>query len=66
MANHFILSITCQNCEDFDRIPQKILVDRLENLIEHLTEQFNKIFIIIHIPQQWLICKNIVIIKNKS
>ena len=52
-----IKSIKIKNCEGFDRIPQRILVDGANILINPLSKLFEKIYFQKQIPEQWLIAK---------
>jgi hypothetical protein len=52
-----ILSLKCKNLEVFDLIPQRILLDEADILINPLTVLFKKVFIIKNIPSQWLVAK---------
>ena len=57
-------SIKLKNCEGFDRIPQRILVEGAESLIQPLTTLFRKIYSQKTIPEQWLISKIVPIHKK--
>ena len=57
-------SIRVKNCEGFDRIPQRILVDGADVLVHPLTNLFNKIYSQKKIPEQWLVSKVIPIHKK--
>ena len=46
-----------KNCEGYDRIPQRILIDGISILINPLSNLFNLIYKDCQIPQQWLIAK---------
>ena len=50
-------SIKMKNCEGYDRIPQRVLVDGLEILIDPLAKFFSLIYRDNQIPGQWLISK---------
>ena len=50
-------SIQNKNSEGFDRIPQRILVDGLEHLLDPLTKLFKLIYNFKQIPHQWLVSK---------
>ena len=52
-----VQSIKMKNCEGYDRIPQRILVDGLEVLIEPMTKLFSLIYRDFQIPGQWLMSK---------
>ncbi len=70
MCKHHImeclLSLKCKNSEGFDRIPQRILKDGAEILINPLTAIFNKIYMQKSIPGQWRVAKTIPVYKNKG
>ena len=57
-------SIKIKNCEGYDRIPQRILVDGAETLIKPLTGLFNRIYLQRTVPAQWLVSKIIPIHKK--
>ena len=59
-----IASIKTKNCEGFDRIPQRVLVDGADVLIHPLTVLFSKIYTQKKLPEQWLISKIIPIHKK--
>ena len=59
-------SIKNKNSEGFDRIPQRILVDGLEHLLDPLTKLFKLIYNFKQIPQQWLVSKITPIHKIKN
>jgi hypothetical protein len=61
-----LLSLKCKNLEGFDRIPQRILKDGAEILVNPLTVLFNKIYMQRTIPGQWLVAKTIPVYKNKG
>ena len=66
-TNHIMAAVKTlkiKNCEGHDRIPQRILVDGLEILINPLTVLFEKIYDQKDIPKQWLISKTIPIHKK--
>ena len=56
--------IKTQNCEGYDRIPQRILADGAELLVVPLTTLFEKIYSQKKIPDQWSIAKVIPIHKK--
>ena len=60
------MSLKCKNSEGFDRIPQRILKDGAEVLINPLTVLFNKVYVQKTIPGQWLVAKTIPVFKNKG
>ena len=55
-----------KNCEGYDRIPQRILIDGINILINPLTRLFNLIYRDCQIPEQWLIAKITPIHKKGS
>ena len=57
-------SIKTKNCEGYDRIPQRIISDGAEYLIEPFTALFSRIYNQRKIPDQWLIAKVIPIHKK--
>ena len=50
-------SIKVKNCEGHDRIPQRILVDGVDQLVKPLTTLFSMIYSQNKLPQQWLVAK---------
>ena len=50
-------SIKVKNCEGHDRIPQRILVDGVNQLVKPLTTLFKMIYSQNKLPQQWLVAK---------
>ena len=50
-------SIKIKNCEGFDRIPQRVLVDGAQVLVVPLKVLFQKIYYQNTLPEQWLISK---------
>jgi hypothetical protein len=61
-----IQSLKLKNSEGFDRIPQRVLVDRADFLVEPISVLMDKIYLTKSIPQQWLISKTIPVFKNKG
>jgi hypothetical protein len=61
-----VLSLKLSNAEGYDRIPQRILRDRLEYLLQPLTKLFELIYKLRQVPDQWLIAKTIPVYKNKG
>ena len=61
-----IKSIKIKNCEGYDRIPQRILYEGIDYLIEPMHKLFNLIYESKKLPQQWLISKIIPIFKKGS
>ena len=59
-------SIKIKNCEGYDRIPQRILNEGKEILINPITKLFNLIYEYKTIPEQWSISKIIPIFKKGS
>ena len=49
--------IKIKNCEGFDRIPQRILVDGAQLLLTPLKGLFQRIYYQNQLPEQWLISK---------
>ena len=54
-----ITSIKLKNTEGFDRIPQRILVDGVDQLLDSFVGLFNRIYNQTSVPAQWLISKTI-------
>ena len=52
-----IKNIKIKNCEGYDRIPQRVIVDGFNTLKTPLEALFNKIYHQKTIPEQWLISK---------
>ena len=61
-----IKSLKIKNCEGFDRIPQRILVDGAEVLDKVFAGLFERIYDECTVPAQWLVSKTIPIYKNKG
>ena len=61
-----IISLKTKNSEGFDRIPQRILIDGVDYLLEPLTCLFKLIYEEKKVPDQWLAAKTIPIFKNKG
>ena len=61
-----VKSLKTKNCEGHDRLPQRILIDGIEILINPLVELFQKIYEQKKLPQQWLISKTTPILKKGS
>ena len=59
-----ISSIKIKNCEGYDRIPQRILVDGIKYLSPPLIKLFDLIYKQKEIPEHWLISKTIPILKK--
>ena len=59
-------SLKPKNCEGYDRIPTRILVDAKKFLLPPLTELFYKIYHQKIIPEQWSIAKIIPVFKKGS
>jgi hypothetical protein len=55
VINQCLLSLNCKNLEGFDRIPQRILLDGAEILIDPLCVLFDKIYHQKFVPEQWLV-----------
>ena len=52
-----LCKIKIKNCEGFDRIPQRVLVDGAPILIHPLRELFPRVYYQNSLPEQWLISK---------
>ena len=52
-----ISTLKLKNSEGFDRIPQRILIDGMQLLIEPFTVLFNQIYSSNIIPEQWSMSK---------
>ena len=61
-----IMSLKCKNCEGYDRIPQRILIDGIQYLAKPLSFLFEKIYETKQLPEQWLMAKVIPIFKKGS
>ena len=61
-----MLTIKTKNCEGFDRIPQRILIDGIQYLSKPLSLIFDQIYKTKYIPEQWLISKIMPILKKGS
>ena len=59
-----ISSMKIKNCEGYDRIPQRILIDGIDFLAKPLTALLNQIYITKQIPEQWLVAKIVPIFKK--
>jgi hypothetical protein len=66
LIRKFISSLKIKNTEGYDRIPQRVLVDGINELTYPLSILFMKIYNKKSIPGQWLIAKTIPIFKNKG
>ena len=55
-----------KNTEGYDRIPQRILVDGVDLLLESFVGLFLRIYNQTDVPAQWLISKTIPIYKSKG
>ena len=60
-----VKTLKLKNCEGYNRIPQRILVDGIDKLINPLTELFTLIYNKCCLPDQWLIAKTIPIHKKE-
>ena len=58
------LGLKLKNCEGFDRIPQRILVDGIDQLLKPLAHLFELIYLQGSIPEQWKVSKTIPIHKK--
>ena len=61
-----VKQLKIKNCEGYDRIPQRILIDGIDVLIKPLSHLFNLIYNEKVIPEQWLISKITPIHKKGS
>ena len=52
-----VKQLKMKNCEGYDRIPQRILIDGISILIAPLSKIFSLIYSTKLIPEQWLIAK---------
>ena len=52
-----VKQLKLKNCEGYDRIPQRILIDGIDILINPLSQLFSLIYREKLIPEQWLIAK---------
>ena len=59
-----VKDLKMKNTEGYDRIPQRILLDGIEVLIEPLTQLFKMVYRDQAIPGQWLISKIIPVHKK--
>jgi hypothetical protein len=58
-------SMKIKNSEGFDRIPQRIIKEGIENLLEPFAQLFKRIYTQRAVPDQWLLAKTIPI-HNKG
>jgi hypothetical protein len=61
-----MLSLKSKNTEGLDRIPQRILLDGVDEKISPLSNLFELIYQDKTVPDQWLIAKTIPVFKNKG
>ena len=61
-----IKMLKIKNCEGYDRIPQRVLIDGIDLLIDPLTKLFSMIYRDCTIPGQWLVAKITPIHKKGS
>ena len=61
-----VKQLKIKNCEGYDRIPQRFLIDGIDILIEPLSQLFSQIYKDKTIPEQWLIAKITPIHKKDS
>ena len=70
MSRHDIIrcmiSIKIKNCEGYDRIPQRILVDGFEYLLDPLAKLFSLVYSQKAIPDQWRFAKIVPVHKKGS
>ena len=55
-----------KNCEGYDQIPQRVLIDGMDLLIDPLTKLFSIFYWDCTIPGQWLVAKITPIHKKGS
>ena len=48
-----IKSIKIKNCEGYDRIPQRVLIEGIEHLLKPLSKLFTLVYSNKNIPEQW-------------
>ena len=53
-----VRQLKIKNCEGYDRIPQRFLIDGIDILINPLSQLFSLIYRDKLIPKQWLIALN--------
>ena len=51
----YVKQLKLKNCEGYDRISQRFLIDGFSILINPLTKRFSLIYSTKRIPEQWLI-----------
>ena len=61
-----VLTLKSKNTEGLDRIPQRILLDGVDELIIPMSNLFRLIYRDKSVPDQWLIAKTIPVFKNKG
>ena len=61
-----VKKIKIKNTEGYDRIPQRILVDGVDQLLDSFVGLFDRIYDQTSVPAQWLISKTIPIYKSKG
>ena len=61
-----IKMLKIKNCEGYDRIPQRVLIDGIDLLIDWLTKLFSMVYRDCTIPGQWLVAKITPILKMGS
>ena len=61
-----VKQLKLKNCEGYDRIPQRFLIEGISILINPLTKLFSLIYSTKRIPEQWLIAKIAPIHKKAS
>ena len=52
-----IKMLKVKNCEGYDQIPQRVLIDEMDLLIDPLTKLFTMVYRDCTIPGQWLVAK---------
>ena len=61
-----ILSLKIKNCERYDRIPQRCLIDGVELLSPAFNGLFKRVYDQSMVPEQWHISKTVPVYKNKG
>ena len=61
-----IILIKPKNCEGYDQIPQRILLDGVQYLLKPLAQLFNQIYLTKTNIEQWMILKIMPIINKSS
>ena len=59
-----ILSLKSKILEGFDRIPQRIISDGVDQLLSPLSRLFELIYEEKKVPEQWLVAKTLPVLKK--